>query len=48
MASRYFSECEIQTLALSKILNQVQDDACALLSALHHVSSNVLVMLEAM
>ncbi|MFA0205036.1 hypothetical protein AB4450_17625 [Vibrio breoganii] len=33
MAIQYLSEYEIQTLALSKILNQVQDDACAVLFA---------------
>ncbi|WP_157937903.1 hypothetical protein [Vibrio breoganii] len=33
MASQYLSGCEIQTLALSKILNRVQDDACAVLFA---------------
>ncbi|WP_133152043.1 hypothetical protein [Vibrio breoganii] len=31
MAIQYLSGCEIQTLALSKVLNRVQDDACALL-----------------
>ncbi|TKF89035.1 hypothetical protein FCV82_05940 [Vibrio breoganii] len=33
MAIQYLSGCEIQTLALSKILNQVQDDVRALLCA---------------
>ncbi|WP_206747779.1 hypothetical protein, partial [Vibrio breoganii] len=33
MAIQYLSGCEIQTFALSKILNRVQDDACALLCA---------------
>ncbi|MFA0084052.1 hypothetical protein AB4383_18840, partial [Vibrio breoganii] len=33
LASRYLSEYEIQSFALSKILNRVQDDACALLCA---------------
>ncbi|MEZ9925509.1 hypothetical protein [Vibrio breoganii] len=34
MASQYLSGCEIQTLALSKILNRVQDDVRAVFS--HH------------
>ncbi|WP_157938479.1 hypothetical protein [Vibrio breoganii] len=33
MAIQYLSGCETQTFALSKILNQVQDDVRALLCA---------------
>ncbi|WP_157938680.1 hypothetical protein [Vibrio breoganii] len=50
MASRYISECENQTLALSKILNRVQDDACASLFAslrlkrIRHAGSHVMAI----
>ncbi|MFA0083579.1 hypothetical protein AB4383_16275, partial [Vibrio breoganii] len=50
MAIQYFSGCEIQTLALSKILNQVQDDVCALLFAslrlkrIRHAGSHVMAI----
>ncbi|MFA0084069.1 hypothetical protein AB4383_18990, partial [Vibrio breoganii] len=50
MAIQYFSGCEIQTLALSKILNQVQDDVCALLCASYvfkrtcHAGSHVMAI----
>ncbi|MFA0052449.1 hypothetical protein AB4403_15575, partial [Vibrio breoganii] len=30
MAIQYLSGCEYQTLALSKILNRVQDDVCVI------------------
>ncbi|MEZ9357734.1 hypothetical protein AB4143_16340, partial [Vibrio breoganii] len=49
-AIQYLSECEIQSFALSKILNRVQDDACASLFAslrlkrIRHAGSHVMAI----